>query len=229
MLPDNYYIADQFALLSKLMDIHGENEFKSKSYSIAAYNIERLPVQLAETPPEQMTSLKGIGDSVVKKVQEIIQEGHLKTLEEFVKKTPGGVLEMLSIKGLGPKKISIIWKEMEIESLGELLYACHENRLARYKGFGAKSQQNIQESIHFYQKSQGSHLYAQVESYAMQIDKILRKAFPKNEFALTGAFRRQSETIDFLEWVTTVPLQKLKAFFDENNYKEEESGATTIS
>jgi DNA polymerase (family 10) len=229
MLPDNYYIADQFSMLSKLMDIHGENSFKSKSYSIAAFNIERLPVQLSDVGEKEMYTLKGIGDSVGKKVQEIIREGHLHVLEEYVKKTPAGVMEMLSIKGLGPKKIATIWKEMEIESLGELLYACHENRLARFKGFGEKTQKSIEEAITFFQKSQGSRLYAQVETYAHQLQKVFSKSFPKNEFAFTGAFRRQLEVIDFIEWVTTVPVTKLQAYFEKNNYKEEEAGATNCS
>ena len=57
---------------------------------------------------------------------------------------------MLNIKGIGPKKIHTIWKEMEIESVGELLYACNENRLTLFKGFGEKTQQNVQEAIEFY-------------------------------------------------------------------------------
>ena len=71
---------------------------------------------------------------------------------------------MLNIKGIGPKKISTIWKEMEIESIGELLYACKENRLKLYKGFGEKTQQNVIETIEFYLSSQGSYLYPQVEA-----------------------------------------------------------------
>ena len=229
MVPDNYYIADQFSLLSKLMDVHGENSFKSKTYSIAAYNIERLPVQLSDVEGKELFTLKSIGDSVGKKVQEILLDGHLHVLEDYVKKTPSGVMEMLSIKGLGPKKIATIWKEMEIESLGELLYACHENRLARFKGFGEKTQRNVEEAITFYQKSLGSHLYAQVENYAHQLQKIFSKAFPKNEFSFTGAFRRQLEVIDFIEWVTTVSVAELQAYFEKNNYKVEEAGATNCS
>ena len=140
MVIDNYYIAEQFSFLSKLMDIHGENSFKSKTYSITAFNIEKLNVQLSELPPEKIFSLKGIGDSIGNKILEILKEGHMKLLEDYFAKTPPGLVEMLSIKGLGPKKIGIIWKEMEIETIGELLYACNENRLARFKGFGEKTQ-----------------------------------------------------------------------------------------
>src|SRR4030095_13860435 len=162
MTIDNYYIADQFSLLSKLMDIHEENSFKSKSYSAAAFNIEKLPAQLTEIPSEKLATIKGIGDSTAKKVIEIIQTGKLGALEDLINKTPPGVLEMLAIKGLGPKKITTVWKEMEIESLGELLYACNENRLLLYKGFGEKTQKSIQEAIEYYMQNQGSFLYAEV-------------------------------------------------------------------
>ncbi|MEP7259090.1 MAG: helix-hairpin-helix domain-containing protein, partial [Flavitalea sp.] len=213
MLIDNYYIASQFSMLAKLMDIHGDNSFKSKTYAVAAFNIEKLPVQLAELPPEKIFTLKGIGDSLGRKIIEITTNGHLQTLEEYILKTPPGILEMLSIKGIGPKKIAVIWKEMEIESLGELLYACTENRLTRYKGFGEKSQKSIREAISFYQKSQGSHLFAEIEAPAEELNKIFFKAFPNHKFTITGAFRRQSEIIDKLEWVTTATTQELQKYF----------------
>jgi DNA polymerase (family 10) len=222
MTPDNYFIADQFSLLAKLMEIHGENSFKAKSYSSAAFNIEKLPVQLAELEPEKIFSLKGIGESTGKKILEIIREGNLPALETLAKKTPPGILEMLSIKGLGPKKIAVIWKEMEIESPGELLYACTENRLSRYKGFGAKSQQSIQEAINFYFKSQGNHLFAEIESYAQQLTSIFLKAFPGERFELTGEVKRQAITVSKIEWVTSVPVKELQDFFKTHNYTEEE-------
>ena len=83
-------------------------------------------------------------------------------LDKLIAETPKGIIEMLSIKGIGPKKISTIWKELEVETIGELLYACNENRLLLYKGFGEKTQNNIRDSIEFYLSNQGSYLYAQV-------------------------------------------------------------------
>lgn len=219
---DNYFIAEQFSMLAKLMDIHGEKSFKSKSYASAAFNIERLPIQLTNIESDKIFSLKGIGDSTGKKIIEIINNGNLKALEDMVLKTPPGILEMLSIKGLGPKKIAVIWKEMEIESPGELLYACNENRLSRYKGFGQKTQESIQNAISFYMQSQGSHLYAQIEAYALELDKIFKKAFPKEKFEITGQIKMQSLVVDKVEWVTSVPVKKLQDFFKEHNYTEEE-------
>jgi DNA polymerase (family 10) len=216
---DNYAIADNFSLLSKLMDIHGDNSFKSKTYSIAAFNIEKLPMQLSETPREKLASIKGIGDSTGKKVAEMLDTGEMSSLKEYLEKTPAGVVEMLNIKGLGPKKINTIWKELGLESVGEVLYACNENRLLSYKGFGEKTQSSIRQSIEFYLQNQGRYLYSQIESYALSLDKKFREAFPSAKISITGAFRRQLEIIDTLEWCTTADVQVLKNFLTGNNFE----------
>jgi len=204
---DNYSIADQFSLLSKLMDIHGENSFKAKSYSIAAFNIEKLPVQLVDLPHDKIFTFPGIGDAIGKKIIEILECGKINILEELIEKTPEGILEMMQIKGIGPKKISTIWKEMGIENIGELLYACHENRLMRYKGFGEKTQANVIESIEFFQKQQGNFLFAQVEALATDLEKQLQKMF--SSALITGGFRSQEETLDELEFVIAADSKKI--------------------
>ena len=170
---DNYTIADNFSILSKLMDIHGDNSFKAKSYAAAAFTIEKLPMQLSEIPLDKIQSVKGIGASIGKNVIEQIQTGSFSILQEYIQKTPEGILTMMQIKGIGPKKIATIWKDLEIETIGELLYACEENRLANYKGFGEKSQQNIKEAISFYLGSQGSYLYQQMEIFVQNFVEIV--------------------------------------------------------
>lgn len=210
---DNSQIAENFSLLSKLMDINGDNSFKSRTYSIAAFNIDKLPMQLQDTPREQLFSIKGIGESVGRKVIELLDTGTLELLTEYINKTPPGVIEMLAIKGIGPKKINIIWKEMNIESIGELLYACNENRLTTYKGFGGKTQQNVQEAIEFYMQNQGSFLYAQLEELFPQIDGYLKKIFHPDKVRVTGAYRRNAITLDELEYVILEPLENIKPKF----------------
>ncbi len=212
-MTDNNFIADQFSLLSKLMDIHGANSFKSKSYAATAFHIEKLPEQLAGIPAEKLSSIKGVGDSAAKKITEIIQTGKLQVLEELILTTPPGVLEMLHIKGIGPKKISTIWKEMEIESLGELLYACNENRLLLYKGFGEKTQKNVQEAIEYYMQNQGSFLYAAVTAMFPSVKGYLEKCFSPAAVAVTGAYRRQDITIDELEFVIAKSNNEIKPAF----------------
>jgi len=215
----NNAIADNFSLLSKIMDIHGENSFKTKSYSVAAYTIEKLPFELATLEAAKIFSIKGIGDTIGKKVLEQLQTGTLDILQDFILKTPTGILEMLQIKGLGPKKIATIWKELGIETIGELLYACNENRLTLYKGFGEKTQQNVKEAIEFYLGSQGSYLYQQIELFAQNVTTKLKTMFQSNDFLMTGDFRKQAIVIEKLDWVTTVQKDVFVQFFTKHEYQ----------
>ncbi|MEO6610527.1 MAG: PHP domain-containing protein [Chitinophagaceae bacterium] len=210
---DNSAIADNFDLLAKLMDIHGENSFKTKTYAVAAFNIEKLPMQLKDTPREKLFSIRGIGDSVGRKVTEMLDNGSLEILSEYISNTPPGVIEMLNIKGIGPKKIHTIWKEMEVESLGELLYACNENRLTLFNGFGEKTQKNVQEAIEFYFLNQGHFLYAQLDAIYPQVENYLKKLFSAEHVCVTGAYRRQSLTIEELEFVITETNEQIKPAF----------------
>jgi DNA polymerase (family 10) len=191
------------------MDIHGDNPFKSKSYASASFNIEKLPVPLHALSASDLFATKGIGESTGKKVLEILETGKLEQLEKLIASTPPGIMEMLQIKGIGPKKIHTIWKEMQIESLGELLYACNENRLLLYKGFGAKTQQNVKDAIEFFLSHQDQFLFAEIEAHAEDLQHQLQSSFPNTPFFPTGAFRQQHEIIRQLEWVTTLPASEL--------------------
>lgn len=198
---DNYEIGKQFSLLSKLLEIHGENSFKSKTYSIAAYKIDQLTVELQTLSPDKILSINGIGEAIGKKILELTETGKMKALEDLIAKTPEGILEMMKIKGIGPKKISIIWKEMHVENIGELLYACHENRLSLLKGFGKKTQDNVIESIEFFLKQQGNYLYAQAEQLALDMELLFCKIFSSDKIKITGDFAKQNETLEELEFV----------------------------
>ena len=214
----NYEIAEYFNLLAKLMDIHGENAFKIKSYSNAAYTLDRLNDPLVDMTPAQSASIRGIGDALAQKIVDLLATKQLQILEDYIEKTPAGILEMLKIKGLGPKKIITIWKELGIESIGELLYACEENRLINYKGFGAKTQQSIQEALNYYLQNQGSFLYQQVQGIVAQIENALSLQFPKDQHQVSGHFKRQMETLDFLDIVTTTNNQALQVWLEAKGF-----------
>ncbi len=200
---DNYQIADAFALLAKIMDIHGENSFKTKTYANAAFQIEKLPMQLADMDAASIAAQKGIGAATAQKIAELLQTGSLSILNEYIAKTPAGVIEMLNIKGLGPKKINTVWKEMGIETIGELEYACNENRLTLYKGFGEKTQHNVADAIRFYLNQQGWFLYQQAEEIAQQFLQLLQTQLPTHNTVITGSLRRQMETVDSIDLLTT--------------------------
>jgi DNA polymerase (family 10) len=211
---DNAAIAEQLKLLSTLLDIHGANPFSVKSYGAAAFAVDKLPYPLSQTPREKLQTIRGIGKSVAKAIEELLDTGKLILLEEQIRQTPPGVIEMLQLKGLGPKKIHAIWKEMGIESVGELLYACQENRLAAFKGFGTKTQQSLIESIQFFLQHQGQLLYAEAEAVYPAIVNYLQQLFGPSNVAVTGAYRRQALTLEELEFVVAEPLSTIKPKFN---------------
>ena len=216
----NYEIAEYFSLLSKLMEIHGENPFKIKSYSNAAFTLDKLNDPVIDMEPHQLFSIRGIGDAIGQKVIEIIDYKRLSLLDSYIEKTPTGVFEFLKIKGLGPKKIVTIWKELEIESIGELLYACEENRLVKYKGFGAKTQQNIQDALVFYLQHQGRYLFQQVVPLVENLKIALAdKINGADLFSISGGYKRQLEIIDHLEIVTTFSEKELTNWLTEKSFQ----------
>jgi len=224
----NAAIADIFNLLSKLMDIHQENSFKSKSYSSAAFAIDKLSEQLSTLDKNQIPLLNGIGVSTAGKIIEILNTGKLVLLEELISKTPAGVLDMLQIKGLGPKKISTIWKEMGIESVGELLYACQENRLTLFKGFGEKTQKNVADAIEFIMRHQGHFLFASVENYVHQIQALLISKFPESYTMVTGEFARQMPTLEKIAWLTSIQRDALVAWLKNQGFELTETTADIL-
>lgn len=211
---NNADIAEHFSLLSKLMDINGENAFKSKTYSIAAYHIEKLEHPLEQTDRNLIAGLKGLGPSVAAKTIELLDTGSMTALQEMMDTVPEEVRNMLHLKGLGPKKINIIWKEMGIPSIGELEYACTENRLTRYKGFGAKTQANVLAAIQFYNQHLGHFLYAQIAAIYDSVANYLINLFGEEKVLGTGHYRRQLLTIKELEFIIAETKENIKPKFN---------------
>jgi DNA polymerase (family 10) len=209
----NYEIADHLTFLSKLMDLHGENSFRAKSYSIAAFYLEKFDKEVADMQDTELFSQKGIGESMGRHIRELQTTGKLQALEEILARTPQGVLDIMQIKGLGPKKVAVIWKEMGIENVGELEYACNENRLSNYKGFGGKTQEAILQNIQFIRNNAGFHLWAEIQTIANTVLGMLQKVNPGKLFALSGAFRRQMPTIECIDIVTDTPIAIIQQQF----------------
>lgn len=183
---NNKQIAGKFDLLAKLMELHDENPFKIKSYANAYLSLRKLEGDLTTMPKSELAAIKGIGTAIVDKIIELSITGKMTALEEMQNKTPIGIQEMLSIKGLGPKKVKQIWKEMDILTVGELLYACNENRLIAYSGFGLKVQADIKEKLEYFQASQGKYLYAHVHQVADKCLDTLSATYPEIKFAICG-------------------------------------------
>ncbi len=197
----NKEIARQFQYLAEIMELHLENPFKIRSYQNAYLTLRKLPDPIAETPREDIENLKGIGKAIFGKIQELLDSGEMATLKKYEDMTPPGVREMLQIPGFGPKKIRVIWKDLGVENVGELLYACNENRLVELKGFGEKTQTDLRRKLEYFQKSQGKFLYADLEEQAHAVLDFLQKKLPDAKISLTGAIRRRSNIVERIEIV----------------------------
>jgi DNA polymerase (family 10) len=144
---ENKPISRTLRLLSQLMELHEVNPFKIRSIANAAFKVDKLPYPAAGKSFEELEKIDGIGKSIATKIIELLQTGTMVELEELLAATPPGVVEMMGIKGIGPKKVATIWHELGIENTGELFYACNENRLIEAKGFGLKTQEDIRKAI----------------------------------------------------------------------------------
>ncbi|NTD97552.1 DNA polymerase/3'-5' exonuclease PolX [Agrobacterium tumefaciens] len=202
---ENKTIARTLRFLSQLMELHEDNPFKIKSIANAYFKVDKLPFALKDKPINEIDQIEGIGKGLAAKIVELLQTGELKELNDIIGQTPEGVIEMLSIKGIGPKKILIIWKTLGIESIGELYYACNENRLIEAKGFGLKTQEEIKNAIEFKLAANGKFLFAQVEGFAntlfTQISEWLIITDNHSLLGFAGQYRRACEIIDELEIV----------------------------
>ncbi|MDB5017703.1 MAG: polymerase/3-5 exonuclease PolX [Mucilaginibacter sp.] len=192
---ENKPIARKLRLLSQLMELHEVNSFKVKSMANAAFKVDKLPFPVKTKTTEELEKIDGIGKSTASKITELLQTGTMTELEELLEKTPQGVIEMMGIKGIGPKKVAVIWRELGIENIGELFYACNENRLVEAKGFGLKTQEDIGKAIEFAMASNGKFLYAHIEPEVNQLIDQLKSIFPNGLIDCAGEFRRCCEII----------------------------------
>src|SRR3954469_23394815 len=126
---ENKPIARTLRLLSQLMELHEVNPFKIKSIANAAFKVDKLPYPIAGKSVAELEKIDGIGKSLAAKIAELLETGTMAELQEILDKTPEGIVEMMGIKGIGAKKVATIWKDLGIENVGELYYACNENRL----------------------------------------------------------------------------------------------------
>lgn len=210
----NKEIANAFQDLAKIMELHKENKFKIRSYSSAYITLRKLGTPLTEMSDTEINGLKGIGKAISGKIRELLDNGKMATYQKYADKTPTGVMEMLKIKGFGPKKVEVIWREMGIETIGELLYACVENRLIEAKGFGQKTQEDLRKKLEYYLKSKDSFHYASLESEAKDLVDTIKKQLPSAQIELTGAIRRLSPILNSIE-ILVAAHEEIKSIFDE--------------
>src|SRR4030043_1034034 len=198
-----------------LLELKGENPFKVKAYSHAARTIEILEEDLEAMVREgRLKEMKGIGEALAQHITELVNTGRLQLYEDLKTSIPPGHLEMLKIPGLGPKKIKTLYDRLDIKTIGELEYACLENRLMDLQGFGQKSQEKILQGIQQVKKYQGQYLYGEVIEPAQEILKKILSHPRVTRGSLAGSLRRKMEVVRNINLVlsTERPQEVLTAF-----------------
>ncbi|RDC64305.1 DNA polymerase/3'-5' exonuclease PolX [Adhaeribacter pallidiroseus] len=205
----NKDIIRSFRLVVSLLELHDENPFKIRTYSNAVANLERLEIPLAGLRVIDLEQLEGIGKSIASKIFELNQTGSFPELDALLTATPPGVVKMLQIKGIGPKKIRAIWKELGVETSEDLLQSCENNQIAALKGFGAKTQETIKNALLYSESSKGKAHYATVEKYTDELAIFLKNNLKTELVAIAGEVRRRLEIIETMLFVvgTDQPLQ----------------------
>jgi DNA polymerase (family 10) len=193
----NKEIAKAFQYLGQIMELHGENPYKVRSYQNAYLTLRKLDKPLAEMTDEEIGAIKGVGKAISSKIRELLNSGQLSTLQKYEDQTPEGVRELLRIPGIGPKKIRTVWKDLDVESVGELLYAVQENRLLELKGFGEKTQADLKKKLEYYLRSKNRFRYASLDRPGRELlENLERKGI---EGAETGVYRRRCNVLPAIE------------------------------
>ena len=190
--------------IAMLLDLKGENPFKSRAYINAARVIASLEMDLLDAvKTKQLRKFKGIGDALFDTIRELVTTGRLPYYEELKASVPSGLLQMTEIQGLGPKRVKIIHDKLGITTIGELEYACHENRLLDLEGLGPRMQGKILQGIQYMKRHRGQFHYPVAYEEAQAIYKGLRKHPQIQRIDIAGSLRRKKETVKDIDFVAS--------------------------
>ena len=194
----NREIARHFRLYGKLLQLHGENDFKVRGYESAAYRIERLEQDLKDLSEDELKELEGIGSGIAAKIKHLTTEGTLPDLEALEEQTPPGLMEMLGVKGLGPKRLRTLWQKLGLTNLHEVLEAAEQGALTELPGMGRKTQDKIVKQVRFAMESRG---FVRLNEAVAEENHLLKMLNDQAgvQAEITGDLRRRCEVIDRME------------------------------
>jgi DNA polymerase (family 10) len=202
----NVEVARLFEELADLLELEGANPFRVRAYRNAARTLEALSIDVAaivERDPEELLQLGGIGKDLADKIVVIVRTGELPQLEELKAKITPGVVQMLRIPGLGPKKVAALFKELGLETLDALKQAAEQGRIAELKGFGKKTEQSILEGLALATEASQRVFLADAKAEADAIVADLRQLSSITQATVAGSCRRRKETVGDLDVLVT--------------------------
>ncbi|MDH3592962.1 MAG: DNA polymerase/3'-5' exonuclease PolX [Planctomycetota bacterium] len=206
-----------------LLELKGENPFKTRAYANAGRIVRALEVEPAEwIESGDMPKTKGIGKALAEKIETLVGTGELPYLEDLRLEVPEGLREWLKIPGLGPKKARAIHLALEISTLGELEYACKENRLRDLEGFGKTSQAKILRGIERVRSHAGRFLQSVALEEAERLRTLLAAIEGVRRVEIAGSVRRRMETSKDIDLVVVAesPEAAMDAFAGDESVHE---------
>ncbi len=199
-MTDRNLLAQTLSEIAVYMDLLGENPFKVRAHENVARIIEVFDGNLDDAVKTgSIAEVKGIGPSLREKIEEFVNTGKIAEHVNLKKKIPDGLLELLRVPGLGARKVRVIYDELKISSLGELEYACKENRLAKLPGFGEKTQFKVLKNLEFLKKHQNSFLYGDAILEAQLLTSFLKSVNGIDKIEVAGSLRRKKEIVRDLD------------------------------
>src|SRR5271170_5125364 len=191
---DKDKVAEILVEIGMLLELKGENPFKTRAYANGARTIEGLSEPLEKLVVEKrLREIKGIGEALEQKITELVETGKLKYYEELKASIPPGLIEMLQISGLGPKKIQALNKKLGVDSIAKLEAACQAGKVAELDGFGEKTQTNILEGIESKRTYASKHLLSDTVRAADPLLENLRQHPAVIRCSAAGSLRRSRE------------------------------------
>jgi DNA polymerase (family 10) len=196
-------LLDEIASLLELKE--GSNPFEVRAYQNAARAVNGLDGDIEQLTHEgKLKGVPGLGSTIIKRIEEAVETGHIALYDELVETTPPVKLEMMRIPGVGPKKINAIYSQLHVNSIPDLIQACEENKVAALPGFGKKTQDKIVQGIAFLAQHAGRFLYPVAEEEASYIYAVLKELPEIVRLQVAGSLRRRRETIGDIDMVVSV-------------------------
>lgn len=218
----NRKLADVLKKIADLLEIEGV-QWKPQAYRKAAGIIENNPEDIKQVYSTRgktgILEINGVGPSIADHIVEFLETGKIGKYENLVSETPASFSELLRIEGLGPKKLKILNKKLNVKSLEDLKQAIRSNHLANLQGFGRKTQQNLRESIATYEKGHDRMLIHRAYAISQEIIEHLKKSANPKQIIAVGSLRRMKETIGDIDIlaVSDRPKSLMSAFVEMNN------------
>lgn len=187
--------------IGTLLKLQGESPFKSRAYYAGARVIAGLDTASLDelVRSGKLQTVKGIGRALAEKISELVTTGRLAYYEALRQQVPAGLLEMLAIPGMGPKKVKTVHDRLGLTTVGELEYACHENRLVDLPGFGRKTQANILQGIERLKQHRGQYLCHEATREAQRLLDAVAATGMTSRVAVAGSLRRRQEIVERLD------------------------------